>query len=181
MELLIESIDSALPKVEVGLNKYLAIQHSYKNIVVSEDRVFQRKFNHFYRVRRGVEWQEPFYRLLEDAKNKDYSFSEVLDILSDSTGRLEASFSSKLLATANPNKVVLDSIVLKNLGLKLPYASSNNRKTLVVGVFNELDERLNKLLNTDSGRYLVDSFNAMYPQANITDIKKLDLVLWQMR
>ena len=181
MELSTESIDLALPKVDVGLKKYLAIQDSYRDTVVDTDREFQKRFNHFYRVRRGSDWQKSFYKLLEDAKNNDYAFSEILDKLSNSTGRLEASFSSKLLATSNPNKAVLDSVVLKNVGLKLPYASAKNRKERIVGVFNELDENLNKLLDTHDGKYLVDSFNTMYPYADITNIKKLDLVLWQTR
>lgn len=181
MELSIESIDLALPKIEIGLNKYLAIQNGYRNTAVATDREFQKRFNHFYRVRRGVDWQMPFYELLEEAKNNDYSFSDILDILSSRTGRLEASFSSKLLATSNPDKAVLDSIVLKNLGLKLPYASAKNRKELIVSVFNELDESLNNLLDTKAGKYLVSSFDHMYPHSDITNIKKLDLVLWQTR
>lgn len=181
MELSIESIDLALPKIEIGLNKYLAIQNDYRNTVVATDREFQKRFNHFYRVRRGVYWQRPFYELLEDAKNNDYSFSEVLEKLSNSTGRLEASFSSKLLATSNTDKAVLDSVVLKNLGLKLPYASATNRKERIISVFNALDESLNNLLDTQAGEYLVNSFDQMYPYADVTNIKKLDLVLWQTR
>ena len=91
------------------------------------------------------------------------------------------SFSSKLLATVNPNKAVLDSIVLKNLGLKLPYSGAKNRQERIVDVFNQLDERLNMLLATSVGEYLVEAFTAMYPQAQVTDLKKLDLVLWQTR
>ncbi len=181
MDLSREKIDLALPKVEAGLNKYLVIQNDYKNTLVSADREFQKRFNHFYRVRRGADWQEPFYQLLEEAKSHDYVFADVLERLSRATGRLEASFSSKLLATVNPNKAVLDSIVLKNLGLKLPYSGAKNRQERIVDVFNQLDERLNMLLATSVGEYLVEAFTAMYPQAQVTDLKKLDLVLWQTR
>ena len=58
MDLSREKIDLALPKVEAGLNKYLVIQNDYKNTLVSADREFQKRFNHFYRVRRGADWQE---------------------------------------------------------------------------------------------------------------------------
>jgi hypothetical protein len=101
--------------------------------------------------------------------------------LSNATGRLEASFSSKLLATANPNRAVLDSFVLKNLGLKLPYASAKNRQIRIVNVFQELEEKLIAILGSEIGKYLVKSFIVMYPQAEITETKMLDLVLWQIR
>ena len=181
MELTKVIIDSALPLIENGLIKYLFIQNNFHKTNVFEDREFQKKFNHFYRVRRGSEWQEKFYRILEESKNCDRSFSEVLEALSHSTGRVEASFSSKLLATVKPNNVVLDSIVLKNMGLKLPYSSVKNRKEKVVDIFNNLDRKLNEIVISDAGEYLVSEFKKMYPEANITKIKMLDLVLWQTR
>ncbi len=81
----------------------------------------------------------------------------------------------------NPDKAILDSWVLKNLGLNLPNASSKNRKQKIVNVFETLESRLLEILNSDIGVYLVDRFTAMYPKSGITKIKMLDLVLWQIR
>ena len=36
-------------------------------------------------------------------------------------------------------------------------------------------------LVTDAGRYLVTRFNGYYPEATLTEVKMLDLVLWQTR
>lgn len=36
-------------------------------------------------------------------------------------------------------------------------------------------------LTTDTGRYLVTRFRDEYPDANVTEVKMLDLVLWQTR
>lgn len=176
-----DSIDKALPKLESGLTKYVAIQKNYHSMNVANNRDFQKQFNHFYRVRRGSEWQEKFYGILESAKEKNYSFAEILENLSAATGRLEASFSSKLLASANPERVVLDSVVLKNVGLKLPYANCLDRKGKIIELYHELEERLKHLLTTENGKYLVEAFIQKYPNHNITKIKMLDLVLWQSR
>jgi len=181
MELTKSQIDIALPKVKEGLAKYQTIQALYKGTNINSDRDFQRKFNHFYRVRRGQDWQKPFYELLEKAKYQDLTFEGVLEELARLTGRLEASFSSKLLATVYPDKAILDSVVLKNLGLKLPYAGAKNRQQKIVSVFEALDDKLVELLKSEIGDYLVDRFTAMYPKSGITKIKMLDLVLWQIR
>lgn len=181
MELTKSQIDTALPKVKEGLAKYQTIQALYKGTNVNSDRDFQRKFNHFYRVRRGQEWQKPFYELLEKAKHQDLTFEGILEELTRLTGRLEASFSSKLLATAFPEKPVIDSVVLNNLALKLPYSGAKDRKQTIVKVFDKLENKLLEILNSEIGIYLVEKFNTMYPKSGITNIKMLDLVLWQTR
>jgi hypothetical protein len=70
-------------------------------------------------------WQEVFYGLMARAKHQDLPFHEVLHALHDATGRHEASFASKLVATFDPSKPVIDAVVLKNVGLRLPpYAAA---------------------------------------------------------
>jgi hypothetical protein len=39
----------------------------------------------------------------------------------------------------------------------------------------------NEFLTTEAGRYLVGRFRAAYPEAQVTEMKMLDLVLWQTR
>ena len=46
---------------------------------------------------------------------------------------------------------------------------------------HRLADTLGADLKTPNGRYLVRAFDRAYPQAGITDMKKLDLVLWQTR
>jgi hypothetical protein len=105
----------------------------------------------------------------------------VLHGLHETTGRWEASFASKLLATADPTAPVIDSVVLKNVGLRLPTSTSRDRGTRIVAVHRTLGAMLQEFLTTRNGVYLLERFRAAYPHADITAMKMLDLVLWQTR
>jgi len=95
--------------------------------------------------------------------------------------RIEASFASKLVATINPNQPIIDQYVLKNLNLKKPTYSDRNRLIKTVQVYEDVCERLNEIRESEEGREIIRQFDEKYPNCKITDIKKLDLVFWQIR
>jgi len=174
-------IEAALPRVAPGLKKYQWLQAQRDTCDLRSDPEYRKRFNGFYRVRRGQDWQDKFYDLLEAKKGQTVPFAEVLDTLHRTTGRYEASFASKLLATIDPRMPVIDSIVLRNLNLRLPAASSKQRIERIQQVHSRLVTCFEEFLSTEMGRHLVERFRAEYPAANITEIKMLDLVLWQTR
>lgn len=177
-----QQIDATLPRIEDGLQKYLRIQSEVSgNQEIHNSQNFRKRFNHFYRVRRRASWQEVFYALFGRARQEKLGFRDVLEALQRETGRYEASFASKLVATLNPIEPIIDSVVLKNLGMKLPKATSPNRIEEIRQVHTDLKIALNAFLQTEDGKYLVGQFKKMYPLATITNIKMLDLVLWQTR
>ncbi|OFW31430.1 MAG: hypothetical protein A3H97_18565 [Acidobacteria bacterium RIFCSPLOWO2_02_FULL_65_29] len=83
--------------------------------------------------------------------------------------------------TIDPDTPVIDSIVLQNLGVRLPAYGSDGRRSRIVELHGRLLSSLTVFLKTDVGRYLVKRFRATYPEADVTEIKMLDLVLWQTR
>lgn len=174
-------IDTALPAVATGLNKYLWLQTNRDASDLRSNPLYKRRFNHFYKVRRGKEWQDHFYRLLETKKGKRACFSEVLNAMYLATNRYEASFASKLLATVEPSMPVIDSIVLRNLNLRLPASNSKDRAARICQLHTTLLAYFNKFLSMEKGKYLVQRFRETYPDADVTEIKMLDLVLWQTR
>lgn len=179
-----QKIDIALPKIQEGLRKYLWLQGEVnKGESFHQDPIFRRRFNHFYRVRRGTDWQDKFYLLMGHAMEKGLNFAVILDELQKATMRLEASFASKLYATINPSAPVIDSIVLGNVGLRLPYFGAPNRATRICQIHGTLENLFDAYLNTSDGVYLINEFDRVYPdaKAKVTDQKKLDLVLWQTR
>jgi len=176
-----EQIDCALLRVEGGLKKYLSLQDSLKKVDVSNNRDFQKRFNHFYRVRRNSDWQYQFYNLLQSHKNNNISFSDAIKEIHKNTGRFEASFASKLVATIHPDKPVIDKFVLENADLKLPYSSAKDRESKISSVYSQLESKFKDFLNTENGKYLVKQFQTKFPDAKITEIKMADLVLWQTR
>lgn len=174
-------IDAALPRVEPGLRKYLWLQAHRDLSDLRSYAEYRRRFNAFFRVRRSREWQDKFYDLLETNKTQKPGFRDLLESLYRSTGRYEASFASKLLATIEPHMPVIDSIVLRNLNLSLSAFRSSQRPARIAELHCTLVSCFRDFLATDNGQHIVDRFRASYPDAQITEVKMLDLVLWQTR
>lgn len=177
-----ESILEAIPLTSVGLNKYLKIKSMLKSGVPIEDREFQRLFNSFYRVRaRSKNWYDAFYGVFECAIREDWSFEKILNEIFLRTGRLEASFSSKIRASIDENTALIDSIVLGNLGLQLPKQTESDRLNKVVLVYKSLNEKMFEVLNSPIGLFAQREFFERYPTCGITPLKALDLIIWQIR
>lgn len=173
---------AALPKVQAGLQKYCAIQALVKRDTTGfKDPILRRAYNSFYRVRRGHLWQSVYFDLMYQTQKHGYDFSAVLTTLYRTTGRYEASFASKLLATLDTSQPVIDSVVLKNLGCKLPVATSTQRLEDIVALHSELRQNVQSFLSAIEGRALVAQFKASFPHHAVSDEKAVDLVLWQMR
>ncbi|QKZ14234.1 hypothetical protein [Spirosoma sp. KUDC1026] len=180
-----QQIDSSLEKAKVGLAKYLNIQKRLNDLAgkpLKDDADFRKSFNGFYRIRqKPAAWYDTFYELLDESRNQSVDFSTILRSLHIATDRYEASFASKLLATLNPQMPVIDSIVLKNLNAKLPYQSDPNRFNNICSLHEEINRCYKEYLQSENGRYLVKQFQKTYPNVDVTEIKMLDLVLWQSR
>jgi hypothetical protein len=175
-------IDTALPRVAEGLDRYLWLQARRDGGDVRSDALYRKRFNAFYKVCRNRRWQDGFFDLLEGMKRaRTVSFDDVLDTLYGATGRVEASFASKLVATLDPDMPVIDSMVLRNLNLRLPAFGTEQRSSGVKELHRALVTSFAEFLKTENGRYLVRRFRETYPTANITETKMLDLVLWQTR
>jgi len=176
------AIERALPLAAAGLKKYCWLQAALATTDVARDREFQTAFNAFYRVRRNPAWQSAFYPLLEQNKAKRQSFAEVLRLLHAATGRAEASFASKLVASVDPDMPVIDAFVLKNLGLPLPRPGPIEvRLARIVALHDRIRQIFADYLDSDIGRHLVARFEESYPDRQVTRVKMLDLLLWQAR
>jgi hypothetical protein len=175
-------IDAALPLVSTGLGQYQWLQRQFiANHQIHEDANFRRRYNHFYRIRRNIAWQNTYFTLMDRARREALHFNAILDALRDATNRYEASFASKLIATINPLSPVIDKFVLQNVGLRLPPRNHPNRGTAIVRIYDALVEAFNTYLQTEDGQYLVNEFDRLYPEAGVSQIKMLDLVLWKTR
>jgi len=173
-------IERALGQCASGLRKYLWLQHHVLSCDVSADAAFQTCFNGFYRVRRGNDWRVAYYALMESSKLSGIDFSRALNEIKHRTGRVEASFASKLVATLDPRKPVIDKFVLRQLVLRLPYWSATDRIPQTVHLYQDLCDRYRELIQSPAGKMIQDSFDRRFPDSGLTDLKKIDLVLWQI-
>ena len=172
-------MDTSIEKIGIGLQKYCSIMTSLYQTGVSKDREFQRLFNGYYRMRqRSERFYCCFYRYLEEHKfDNALTYAQVLTYLFQETGCIHASFSSKLLATVRPEMPVWDKYVLSNLGLKAPYYSCKSRFQRVLDTYQKICD----WYQTPEAKSKVAVFDSNFPNIDITDVKKIDFVLWQTR
>jgi len=96
--------------------------------------------------------------------------------------RFEPSFSSKLAATHNPNLPIWDKIVLINIGITPPLYYSTNRMNKTIATYGKVKEWYSRYMNSEEGHLVVNLFDNMVDDSSsITDLKKIDFVLWQIR
>jgi hypothetical protein len=174
-------IQKALERLVDGLGRYQRLQASVLKCDVTTDREFQRRFDAFYRVRRNSDWRREFFELMEKSKSGETNFSETLQAVHRSIGRIEASFASKLVATLDPSKPVIDTFVLRCFELRLPYGGSTGRVEKTIKLYENLRMKYDCLMTRPDGFRIRNMFDERYPNATISEIKKIDLVLWQMR
>lgn len=162
-----------------GLKKYQWIMDALHKVNVADDEAFQKSFNGFYRVRqRNADFYQCYYTYMERQKNNAaLTFREVLTDLYRQTGRMEASFSSKLLATVRPEMPIWDAMVLKNLGLKAPPTYARDRLDKIVSVYDAICQ----WYETDKARGYAELIDRLFPGTDLTATKKADFILWQMR
>lgn len=179
-------IDTALRLLQKGVSQYLLLQNdvALNPSTFYGGATFQKRYNGFYGVmKRQPAWYSAYYSLMgQAAASGNFTFADVLAALHARTSRLEASFASKLYATLNPSAPVIDKWVLVNTRRSLPHAAAKNRAALICDLHLKLAADFAAYLPSADGVYLVNEFDRMYPSAaHITDVKKLDLVLWKAR
>ena len=178
----VSKLRSAQQMLERGVRKYLEILERYHTFGCA-DAQFQRLFTGFFRVRRDETWRAAYYRLFAKyAEANDGLFLLLWDIHS-ATGRVEASFASKILALIDPDRPIWDKYVLKNLGIKPPaqYLDTGVRIGMICDKMNTIQKAYERL---SARQDMVDAlawFDADFPFAReISRMKKMDFLLWAM-
>lgn len=164
-----------------GLPRYARIIHRLGNVDVSADAEYQKDFSRYFRVRRNSEWQRIFYEELERLKPVGAEFEPVLNYLYEETGLVEASFASKLVATIDPIKPILDSKVLAYLGLRIGGSSPERRLSAAVQTYYYIVEWYEAYLARPEAAENIKLFDSFLPDyAWVSDTKKIDFLLWSI-
>ena len=147
---------------------------------------FEKLFNRYYNVRRSESWRREYYSIFEDALRRDaVTFEQILRELYGRTNRIESSFSSKMLATIDDSKPIWDRRVISAIKkidpttpAMLTCAIGRNVERAIEG-YRILEDVCGELLHGSFGRDCVVCFDSLFDQyADISDMKKLDNVLW---
>ena|ERR1700687_1246547 len=177
----LDEIQIALTRLKTALDRYIWLQHRVRLCDVSTNEEFQRCFGGFYRVRRDSHWRSLYFGLLESSKVNGIDFPEALKEISSRTGRLEASFASKLVATLDSSKPVIDKFVLKHFELRLPRWGLSDREVKTIDLYDDLCDKYIAFIQSSTGKMIRELFDSRYPRSEVSELKKIDLVLWQIR
>lgn len=176
-------IVTAINNARKGIAQYLEIMDLLWHVDVSRDRNFQRKYNAFYRLRqRPKEWYEVYFSYMESGKENPPSFDSTIDYIFAALGRYEPSFSSKLVAALDPNQPVWDKFVLRQINQKPPPFGAQNRVERAKIVYRNIRRWYEDYLPTEEARRVIELFDReVKDHDRVTNLKKVDFVLWQIR
>ena len=166
----------------LGLFSYADIITRVNQTNVETDGDFQRIFNAFYRVRRNEAWRKIYYHLFQNLKGTDVSFAYIIRYMYEKTGNIEASFSSKMLATLYPDRPIWDRYVIENLGLKLDGKTKEEQLNNAIMLYADIEKWYGDFLETEKAKECIATFDDALPEYTwITPIKKIDCFLWSIR
>lgn len=176
-------VTDAIQRAKPGIAKYLALMNRYRRVDVTSDTDFQRAYNGFYRMRqRPPAFYQAYYHLMEKLRDTKPRFDTVIDALLAATGRFEPSFSSKMVATLDPHKPVWDMYVLQNLGMKAPTGYGKAKLDDLKKCYLAIEGWYQHFLGTSEARDWIEQFDSQVAEhASFTQLKKIDLILWQTR
>ena len=172
-----------IEKIHSGIEKYQYLRKQLFATDVSADRDFQKAFNGFFRMgRRTQSYYNDYYCYLQQHKESGISFATALTYLYQRHGRLEMSFVSKMVAIADPSFPIWDSVVTKgHFGIIAPYAYAENRLQKGIERYEQYCRCYNAYMQSEEAKVKIAEFNKLFPSIEITDVKKLDFMLWQER
>lgn len=161
----------------LGLDRYSEIMNGDPS-----SPTFQRLFNGYYRIRRNAEWREVYYALFTKARQENYTFEQIITSLYCATKNVEASFSSKMLATIDSSKPIWDQYVLQNLGLELTGRTQDEKLENAIILYDAILNWYDEYLQTEEAQQNIQEFNLWLPQYSwVSDVKKIDCLLWSKR
>ena len=98
------------------------------------------------------------------------------------TGNIEASFSSKMIATIDPDKPIWDQYVLQNLGMELTGKTQAEKLAYAVTLYAAIENWYADYLLTEEARENIRLFDQILPDYRwVSDVKKIDCLLWSKR
>lgn len=174
------NLDEAIAKLkkrEKDIRSYFEIMQMAEH---PDDPDFQKKYDAFYRVRRNEAWRMEYFKLMADfRKRSNPTFGEILLRLQQKTGQIEASFSSKMLATLDADMPIWDSNVLKVLNLKLTGNTTELKMSNAVVLYDRICRWYKSFLQTENAKKMIERFDNEFPEfREMSPTKKIDFILW---
>ena len=156
------------------------------DLMVQESEPVRRRFNAYYGVRGNADWRARFYERFEAAKASPLSspelFEDILVRLEADTGRVEASFASKLVATLRPESPIIDSVVRAWLARQVAAPPFGGGVGPALAYYRWLNDVLSEAATSSQARawdaVFADAFPVETGGEPVSATKQLDFLIW---
>lgn len=156
------------------------------DLLAQDAEPVRRRFNAYYGVRRNADWRARFYARFEAAKASPLSslalFEDVLVGLEADTGRVEASFASKLVATLRPERPIIDSVVRGWLGQQVAAPPFGGGVGPALAYYQWLNDVLSEAATSSQARAWGAVFAEAFPgeagEDPVSATRQLDFLIW---
>ncbi len=146
----------------------------------------RRRFNAYYGVRRNAEWRAHFYKRFQAAKASSLTafelFPDVLAGLGADTGRVEASFASKLVSTLRPDSPIIDSVVRGWLARHISAPTFGSGQAAALAYYRWLGEVMTEASASRQAEGWGEVFAGAFPPGPgdepVSVVKQLDFLIW---
>lgn len=171
-------------RINKSINKYKKIMEIINQKDPFDNEEFRKLFDGFYRIRqKSKKRYDDFYSVFKMCKYEHMDFKKTMEVLKEKTGEIHPFFCSKIIATLDPNKPVWDKYVLQWVGIILKKPNDKNKCINYYSkIYQEIEEEYKKHLNDKNVREALARFDTLVPEGKeLTEIKKLDFILWSNR
>lgn len=87
-----------------------------------------------------------------------------------------------MLATISPQKPIWDRYVVQNLSIKLDGTSKEEKLQNAIYLYSEMEKWYSEYLSSEDGKVCIQGFDEFLPDYKwVSDIKKVDALLWSIR
>ena len=172
-----------------SLRAYIDIISAIQEDGFTATPAFRKTFNGFYRVRqKPADWYDKYYALMEEQRTVRRGFRELLICLEPVSGTIDVSFVSKMIAAVDPTLPIWDRYVLQNLGLlkrweKLTGKDTTLRIDEAERICEDTKAWYDAFIRSADGKACITAFDSAMPhyKEKLTDVKKIDYLLWSKR
>lgn len=177
-----------LRSIGSALQKYEKIENVFRKTNVADDEKFQRLFNGFYITSPlSKTWYKNFYDYFERVKNDEPTFERAIRDLYNINGqtRVDASFCSKLIATINPDRPIIDQYIMWQMGYNTKMVNSLGGEEKIcyyIDAYAEIEKQYIEHIKDAAVAAAIAEFDSAYSGYQwLSPIKKLDFILWSNR
>lgn len=171
-----------MPMTAEVLRRYKYVFGTLYNTDVSDDYTFQTAFCDFFRPIQGFseKFKTKFFRYLEDMKDMDsVSFRDALEKLYEIENKHEMAAASILVNCVNPRNPAWNKIIASAyFGMDEPSQEEASLEKCSK-LYEDFSDQLYVYMNSPEGSTLIKAFDLKFPNAEISNVSKVAIILWQ--